>query len=80
MLKRGKNLVVWQVEHWDRAKGTKIGNMIFIRDIEVKGSSLISNLFKNKKVENAPNKFAMDHSPIRLNFDLGKKNEIYHHS
>ena len=22
----------------------------------------------------------MDHSPIRVNFDLGKKNKIYHHS
>lgn len=36
-LKRGKNLVVWEVEHWDAIKGSKFSNMVFIRDIEVKG-------------------------------------------
>jgi hypothetical protein len=37
-LKRGKNLVVWEVEHWNVGEeGSKFSRMVFIRDIKVEG-------------------------------------------
>lgn len=40
-LKRGKNLVVWDVEHWNPS-GSLFSNTVFIKDIEVKGVSFSS--------------------------------------
>ncbi|XP_046841225.1 endosome/lysosome-associated apoptosis and autophagy regulator family member 2-like [Xenia sp. Carnegie-2017] len=40
-LKRGKNLVVWQVERWSN-EGNSFSKMAFIREIEVKGTASTS--------------------------------------
>ena len=65
--KQGNDSVLNDVGH---------GKVLSLNNVET--AEKLNSLSEDNRTD-APKK-PMDHSPIRLNFDLGKKNEIYRHS